>query len=280
MAHDSDHDDFGGLHRDLRTMINRGRRRDFLKWIAGASLVPLVGACTSDGESLVDGGTDGATTGGDGSTPSSCSVIPTETGGPYPGDGTNGPNVLTASGVVRSDITSSFNGLSGTAAGIPLTIKLNLVNTSASCAALAGYGVYLWHCDRSGLYSLYSSGVTNQNYLRGIQESDANGQVTFQSIFPACYSGRWPHIHFEIFSSLSGATSATGKIRTSQLALPKSTCDEVFATTGYSASVSNLSQISLASDNVFSDGTSLQLASVAGSTSAGYIATLNVGVAA
>ena len=278
MAHDSDHDDFGGLDRDLRTMIDRGRRRDFLKWIAGASLVPLVGGCLSDGESLVDGGTSGS--GADGSTTGgSCSVIPTETGGPYPGDGTNGPNVLTASGVVRSDITSSFNGLSGTAAGVPLTIKLNLVNTNASCAALAGYAVYLWHCDRSGLYSLYSSGVTNQNYLRGIQESDANGQVTFQSIFPACYSGRWPHIHFEIFSSLTGATSATGKLRTSQLALPKATCDEVFATTGYSASVSNLAQISLASDNVFGDGTSLQMASVAGTTSAGYVATLNVGVA-
>lgn len=275
MAHDSDHDDFGGLSRDLRTMVDRGRRRDFLKWIAGASLVPLVGGCVSaeSVDDMVDANSDGSTTGG------SCSAIPTETGGPYPADGTNGPNVLTASGVVRSDITTSFNGLSGTAAGVPLTIKLNLLDTNLSCAPLAGYAVYLWHCDRSGLYSLYSSGATNVNYLRGIQEADANGQVTFTSIFPACYSGRWPHIHFEIFSSLSGATSASGKVRTSQLALPKATCDEVYATSGYSASVSNLAQISLSSDNVFSDGTSLQMASVAGSTSSGYVATLNVGVA-
>lgn len=277
MDHDSDHDDFGGLARDLRATIERGRRRDFLKWIAGASLVPLVGGCVSDGESLADGGT---TSGADGTTSSgACAAIPTETGGPYPGDGTNGPNVLTTSGVVRSDITSSFGGLSGTAAGVPLTIKLNLVDTNLGCAPLAGYAVYLWHCDRAGLYSLYSAGATTANYLRGVQEADANGQVTFQSIFPGCYSGRWPHIHFEIFSSLAGATSGTGKVRTSQLALPEAICDAVYATSGYSASVTNLSRITLATDNVFGDGTSLQLASVAGSPTAGYLATLNVGVA-
>jgi protocatechuate 3,4-dioxygenase beta subunit len=275
MAHDPDHDDFGGLSRDLKATLERGRRRDFLKWIAGASLVPLVGACASDGESLVDAGT---TTGTDGAS-GACAVIPTETGGPYPADGTNGPNVLTTSGVVRSDITTSFGGLTGTAAGVPLTIKLNLLDTNLGCAPLAGYAVYLWHCDRSGLYSLYSSGATTVNYLRGIQEADANGQVTFQSIFPACYSGRWPHIHFEIFSSLDAATSATGKVRTSQLALPQAVCEAVYATSGYSASVANLAKVTLASDNVFSDGTSLQIPSVAGSASAGYVATLNVGVA-
>lgn len=275
MAHDPDHDDFGGLARDLKATIERGRRRDFLKWIAGASLVPLVGGCLGDGESLADGGTSTGTDGaGD-----SCAAIPTETGGPYPADGTNGPNVLTTSGVVRSDITTSFGGLSGTAAGVPLTIKLNLLDTNLGCAPLAGYAVYLWHCDRSGLYSLYSAGATTVNYLRGIQEADANGQVTFQSIFPACYSGRWPHIHFEIFESLDGATSGTGKIRTSQLALPQVACEAVYATSGYSASVGNLARVTLASDNVFGDGTSLQIPSVAGSTSTGYVATLNVGVA-
>src|SRR5262245_33798282 len=42
-----------------------------------------------------------------------CSLIPSETAGPYPGDGTNGPNVLTQSGIVRSDIRASF-GSAGT----------------------------------------------------------------------------------------------------------------------------------------------------------------------
>jgi protocatechuate 3,4-dioxygenase beta subunit len=98
--------------------------------------------------------------------------------------------------------------------------------------------------------------------------------VTFQSIFPACYSGRWPHVHFEIFQTLGGT-----KLRTSQLAMPKAACDEVYATSGYSSSVSNLSRISLSSDNVFSDGTALQIPSVVGSPIAGYVATLNIGVA-
>jgi protocatechuate 3,4-dioxygenase beta subunit len=212
-------------------------------------------------------------------------VIPEETGGPYPADGTNSNsggvvNVLTQSGVVRSDIRSSFGGLSGTAAGIPLTIKLHIVNANATCAAASAFAVYLWHCDRDGNYSLYSSGVTNQNYLRGVQETDANGDVTFTTIFPACYSGRMPHVHFEVYASLARASSASNRIKTSQFAFPLATCNEVYATTGYSASVRNLSQISFATDNIFSDGYSLQLATVTGNVTDGYVATLTVAIAA
>ena len=127
---------------------------------------------------------------------SACSTIPRETAGPFPADGSNGPTVLGASGVVRSDIRPSFAGLSGTADGVPLTIALTIVSAS-TCSPLAGRAVYLWHCDRLGRYSLYSPGATDQNYLRGVQEADGSGRVTFTSIYPACYSGRWPHIHFE-----------------------------------------------------------------------------------
>jgi len=97
--------------------------------------------------------------------------------------------VLNVAGVVRSDIRSSFGGLSGTADGVPLTIVLSIVAAS-TCEVLAGRAVYRWHCDRPGRYSVYSSGATNQNYLRGVQEADASGTVTFQSIFPGCYAGR------------------------------------------------------------------------------------------
>lgn len=207
----------------------------------------------------------------------SCSTIPEETAGPYPGDGSNGVNALSTSGIARTDIRSSFGTMSGTAAGIPLTITLTLVGSNVSCAPLEGYGVYLWHCDRDGHYSLYT--LANQNYLRGIASTDANGQVTFTSIFPACYSGRWPHIHFEIYPSVAVATDSSKKLKTSQLALPEAACSAVFATSGYESSVSNLRQISLGSDNVFSDGTSLQLASVTGDITTGYAAALNVGVA-
>ena len=274
--HDHDH----GLAHDLNTLLQR--RRSLLWLAAGAAVAPLL-ACGGGGDDDGTSTSSGSSSSGSSGT-STCSVIPEETAGPYPGDGSNSNssgvvNVLTLSGIVRSDIRTSIAGASGTAAGVPLTVTLTLVNTNSSCASLEGYAIYLWHCSREGLYSLYSSGVTNQNYLRGVQSTDSNGQVTFTTIFPACYSGRWPHIHFEVYPSLAKATVATNKIKTSQIAMPEAECDTVFATTGYSASVSNFSQISLSTDNVFSDGATLETPTISGSVSAGYAIALNVGIA-
>jgi protocatechuate 3,4-dioxygenase beta subunit len=268
--HDDDHDEFGGLHRDLRltgaAMDRRGALRLAARFGASFGALQLLG-CGGDSAT-------GAITAPDAA---ACTKIPEETAGPYPGEGTNGPNVLNQTGVVRSDIRSSFAGLNGTATGVPLTIALTIVSSS-TCAPLAGRAVYLWHCDQAGRYSLYSTGVTNQNYLRGVQEADSTGKVTFTSIFPACYSGRWPHMHFEVYPSLAAATNVANKIATSQLALPKAACDLVYATSGYAQSVANLSQVSLTSDMVFSDGSSLELATVTGNVTAGFTAALTVAV--
>ena len=162
---------------------------------------------------------------------------------------------------------------------MPLTVVLTIVSSS-TCAPLAGRAVYLWHCDRAGRYSLYSSGATNQNYLRGVQEADSSGRVSFTSIFPGCYAGRWPHIHFEVYPTLSSAASVSNKIATSQSALPKSACDLAYAQSGYESSITNLSQVSLATDGIFSDGAALELATVTGSVASGFTATLSVAVAA
>jgi protocatechuate 3,4-dioxygenase beta subunit len=129
-----------------------------------------------------------------------------------------------------------------------------------------------------GGYSMYSQGVTAENYLRGVQAADGDGKVSFTSIFPACYSGRWPHIHFEVFPNLASATSSRNKIATSQLALPADVCDAVYATSGYSQSPTNLSRVSLQRDMVFSDGWSLQVPTVTGNTKDGYTAKLVVAV--
>ena len=123
-----------------------------------------------------------------------------------------------------------------------------------------------------------SQAAANENYLRGVQEAGDDGVVTFQSIFPACYPGRWPHIHFEVYPSLSDATKAKNRQRTSQLAFPASDCNDVYASAGYESSVKNFNGMSLDTDNVFSDGHSLQLATVTGSVSNGYTATLRVPV--
>ena len=174
-------------------------------------------------------------------------------------------NVLTQDGIVRSDIRSSFGSSSTVAHGVPLTIELQVVDTANGCQPLAGRGgLRLALRSSDGNYSLYSNGVTNENYLRGVQETDGDGMVRFTSIFPACYSGRWPHIHFEVYPSLATATKASGKLATSQLALPEDVCDAVFATSGYSTSVRNLAQVSLASDNVFRDGASLETPTMTG----------------
>jgi protocatechuate 3,4-dioxygenase beta subunit len=285
-----DHDHPHGLAHDLKTLnTTRLKRRRALAWLAGAGAagaLPLLG-CGGSGDDVstttattttTTGGTT-TTTGGT-TTTASCSVIPTETNGPYPADGTTSLNALVLSGIVRSDIRSSFGSSTTTAAGVPLTVTLTLVNTNASCASLAGYAIYIWHCNQAGLYSLYSSGVTGENYLRGVQVTDSAGQVTFTTIFPACYSGRWPHIHFEVYPSLATATSVSHVVKTSQIAMTKAVCDTVFATSGYSASVSNLSQVSLATDNVFSDGATLETPTITGSVSAGYALALTVGIAA
>jgi protocatechuate 3,4-dioxygenase beta subunit len=81
--------------------------------------------------------------------------------------------------------------------------------------------VYVWHCDRETRYSMYSGGVTDQDYLRGVQIADATGTVRFTSIFPGCYAGRWPHVHFEVYPEQSAITDAATAIATSQVALPE-----------------------------------------------------------
>ena len=298
MEHHDDHPH--GLAADLQAMAQRGlARRGALRWLAAGAVAasPLAMiACGggSDSEAGTSSSDDTSSSGSDSSSGSgststdSCSVIPSETSGPYPGDGTNSNssgtvNVLTMSGIVRSDITSSFGDYGDNVAeGVPMTVTLKLVNTASSCASLEGYAIYLWHCNRDGEYSLYSSGVTDENYLRGVQVTDSNGEVTFTTIFPACYSGRWPHIHFEIYESLDEATTGRNSAKTSQLAMPAAACNQVYGVaTGYDDSVTNFANVSLSTDNVFSDTqAATQLATVTGSNSAGYAATLTVGISA
>lgn len=263
MEETPDHD--RGLGFDLATLVERRR---LLKLFAGAGLAVLAASCGSDGKSS-------ATTSA--STASSLQAIPEETAGPYPGDGSNGVNALTESGVVRSDIRSSFGSSSTVAEGVPTTIKLTLVDANGG-APLPGAAVYLWHCDAGGLYSLYSQGATDENYLRGVQHADADGTVTFTSIYPGCYAGRWPHIHYEVYASLADATQGANNVATSQLALTEEASAAVYATDGYPNSTQNLARVSLATDNVFSDGAQLETPTITGSVADGYTIALTAAI--
>jgi protocatechuate 3,4-dioxygenase beta subunit len=254
-----------GLSHDLPKIVERNRlgRRGLLGIFGGLGAAAVAGCATGDANVEV-----------------AAREIPEETAGPYPADGSNGVNVLTESGVVRRDLTSSFGSASGVAEGVPTTIRMKVYDLDGEAATvLAGAAVYLWHCDRDGAYSMYSDSVVDENYLRGVQEADENGVVEFTTIFPGCYAGRWPHLHFEVYQSLAEATSAGSKLRTSQIAIPQDVCEEVYGgAEGYGQSVSNLAELSLDTDMVFADGYSLQLGKATGSLADGYTIALNVPV--
>ncbi|MDQ7904974.1 intradiol ring-cleavage dioxygenase [Phytohabitans sp. ZYX-F-186] len=266
-----------GLGFDLGTLMGRRRLLKALGLgVAGAGLAAC-GATSAPSSAPSPAGTSAATsaTGAAGTT----GEIPDETAGPYPGDGSNGPNVLDDSGIVRADIRSSFGGSSGTAQGVPMTLELAIRDLAGGGGPFAGVAVYVWHCDREGRYSLYSDGVQDQNYLRGVQVADAAGTVRFTSVFPACYAGRWPHVHFEVYPDQGSITDAGKAIATSQVALPEDVSRQVYAQAGYERSVENMSRLSLDSDNVFGDdGGASQLATVTGDVTDGYAVSLTVGV--
>jgi protocatechuate 3,4-dioxygenase beta subunit len=261
------------LLRDLAVMERQlyGRRR-LLGWLAGGTVAAVV-ASTSTAAAVAE---------------VLCTAAPEETNGPFPADGSRAPfgrtlNVLKQSGIVRRDITRSFGSSTTLAAGVPLTLTITLKSAHRSCAPLAGHALYVWHCDRNGDYSMYAEQVAGENYLRGVQVSDASGQVSFQTIFPACYSGRYPHIHLEVYASAALAAGQTRPILTSQLALPRDTCARVYSSgSGYDGSLANLAELNAADDMVFADSTPHQLAAqtvlMQGSVAAGFTASAVVAV--
>ncbi|MGH3691023.1 MAG: intradiol ring-cleavage dioxygenase [Microbacterium sp.] len=265
-----------GAAFDIRTLMSRRGVLGLAGLGVGAVVLAACAPAASGGTSSTP--TPAATSEGFGGGASGVGEIPDETAGPYPGDGSNGPDVLEDSGIVRQDIRSSIDG-GATAEGVPLTFELQIIDLANGGVPFAGVAVYAWHCTARGEYSMYSSGLEDVTYLRGVQVADAEGKVSFTSIFPGCYSGRWPHIHFEVYPDVASITDSTTAVATSQLALPEAACAAVYAESAYDGSARNLSQITLASDNVFGDDSgALQLATVSGGVSAGYVATLVVGV--
>ncbi|GAA4486564.1 intradiol ring-cleavage dioxygenase [Microbacterium panaciterrae] len=270
-----------GAPFDIRTLMSRRMVLSLVGLGAGGAVLAACAPAIASGATATPTPTLTTTPSPTGTSAATTAVpaaeIPDETAGPFPGDGSNGPDALTDSGIIRQDIRSSIGG-GTTAAGVPLTFSLNLLDMANGDAPFAGVAVYAWHCDQQGRYSMYSSGVENETYLRGVQVADANGRVSFTSVFPGCYSGRWPHIHFEVYPTAAAITDASNAIATSQLALPQAACEAVYAS-GYDGSAQNLARVSLTSDTVFGDdGGALQIAAMTGDAGTGYTATLTVRV--
>ncbi len=263
-----------GLAFDVGTLVSR---RGALGVLGAGSVAAVLAACSSGSATSTGAASDGggASDAGGSSASSELTEMPGETAGPYPGDGSNGADVLETSGVERSDIRSSIDS-DTTAEGVPLDITMTIIDMAGGDVPMEGAAVYLWQCDAAGQYSMYSEGVEEETYLRGVQIADAQGKVTFTSIFPGCYTGRWPHLHFEVFSDAESIVDATNAILTSQIALPQTEADGVYELTEYAGSAENLSQLTLETDNVFSDGYEQQLATLSGDLETGYSLAIDV----
>ncbi len=264
-----------GAGFDVRTLLTR---RSVLGLLGIGVGTAALAACTPTASSTVAAMT--AAPSASSAAPSAASgalpagEIPDETAGPYPGDGSNGPDVLSESGIVRADIRSSI-GEDAPVDGVPLEVTIAITDMASGDAPFEGVAVYAWHCDAEGRYSMYSEGVEDASWLRGVQVADADGRVVFQTIVPGAYAGRWTHIHFEVYPTLADISDASNAIATSQIAFPQDMLDAVYRLDAYPSSARNLAQLTLESDGVFGeDGGALQMATITGDVEAGYAATL------
>lgn len=261
------------LQRDLLRLARPPARRLAMARMLGAGAAAL--------------GLPGLSRAGDAASLGACIALPEETAGPYPANGagptSSAANVLASSGVMRSDLRSSFGGAGGTAQGVPLQLTIRLVDVSIGCAPLPGLAVYLWHCTRDGGYSLYTRELRDEDFLRGVQVADAHGEVSFQTIFPGCYPGRYPHLHLEVYPTTGGAPRYDRKYLTSQLVLPQDACGAVYGEArGYESSLHAYARISLAKDGIFGDNSPAEIAAqtvtMKGHPAHGYAGRVVVGI--
>ncbi len=189
-------------------------------------------------------------------TPSTgCALYPAAERGLYAADGTNATsgatgNVLTANGIERTDVRGPLLSGGGTATGVPVRLTLTLVNSERDCAPLSGYAVYIWQADGAGRYSLYDAPL--ESYLRGLQVTDAQGRVTFTTIIPGVESGRYPHLHVEIFRSRASAGSGSNAFFISQIAIPRAAAQAAYAdVANYPGAAGRLVATPIEADPVF-----------------------------
>ena len=235
------------------------RRAVMLRLAGAASAAAAAIACggeTPTSPSTASGAT-GTTTGTStsGSTVSTngtCAVSPDETAGPYP----------SKVSIVRSDIREGRPG-------VPLNLTVRVVNTRNGCAPVTGANVEIWQCDATGSYSEYSS-QTTQTYLRGIQTTDASGQVNFTTVYPGWYQGRATHIHIEV-------KVQSQSVKVTQIAFPEAINNTVYATGVYASRGAN--PTANLADGIFRDSLASELVTPTGDPEGGYSATCQVGIA-
>ncbi|KAH9897202.1 Intradiol ring-cleavage dioxygenase [Xylariomycetidae sp. FL2044] len=89
---------------------------------------------------------------------------------------------------IRTDIAEGEGG-------VPIHLDLQFVDVT-SCGPVPNMLVDLWHANATGVYSGVVAGAgLNTTFLRGVQITDIEGVVNFDSVFPGHYQGRVNHIH-------------------------------------------------------------------------------------
>ncbi|OXY93196.1 intradiol ring-cleavage dioxygenase [Streptomyces diastatochromogenes] len=175
---------------------------------------------------------------------------------------TEGPYYLDGA-LVRKDITEGKNG-------VPLTLRLTVVDATDGCTPVSGAAVEIWHCDAWGYYSGYTTAnpggsapaeseegdsADDATYLRGYQIANANGVVKFETIFPGWYTPRTCHIHVKVHTGGEKAdgTYEGGKVNfTGQLFFDDDIAEEIFTLEPYSRHTG--SYTTLANDMVYGGG--------------------------
>ena len=229
-------------------------RRDMLGVFTAAVGAAFMGCGSSPTSPSTSSGTSTST---GGTTSGACAATPSETAGPYP----DRTGMINGATYYRQDVTEGKLGL-------PLTLALTVVNVNNACSPIANATVEIWHCDAAGNYSEYGNS-TGQTFLRGLQRSDADGKVTFNTIYPGWYQGRATHIHLEVF--VNGAS-----VKTTQIAFPESITAAVYSSGVYASRGQNPTTNSR--DTVFAEGVNDELATMSGSAASGYTASLTIGV--
>ena len=197
-------------------------RRSVLRLFAGVAALPFVPrlARGGAGEAWATGGTaamtDKATYPDPFASPTdTCPLVATTTAGPC----------TTLDELLREDVSEGWTGL-------PVRLALRVVD--ASCTPLPGVTVKIWHTNIEGSYSgetpsngfcLLNQSYASQTFFRGIQVTDADGTVFFDTCFPGWYPGRAIHIHFQV-------KDANRSYRVSQLFFPEDVTEDIFANHG------------------------------------------------
>jgi protocatechuate 3,4-dioxygenase beta subunit len=106
----------------------------------------------------------------------------------------------------------------------------------SACTPMPNVYVDLWQCDALGVYSDVNDRNTGSTagaskFLRGYQQTDEQGRVSFTTIYPGWYQGRAVHIHFKVRTALDGAA----REQTSQLYFDDALTDQVHALPPYNS---------------------------------------------